>query len=223
MGTNFYAVIKPGTRSKDIIKNSANRVLDALEKNYDELEDAIMELKDNAEVLMKHNKVHLGKRSYGWAFLWDLNNGEYYSPTLKSIEEFVKKENATIEDEYGKAYTWDEFIGEELKGWLYPDKAKVSIKEVRDLFGSDKMGRADWVISNYITKGLPYYQYCTGRTYREMHPDERDYQTFEHYISKIKESVPNIGEYVDESEIDLHYSDFITKDGLRFAVFTDFS
>lgn len=107
MGTNFYAILPV----KKVTKDRFYELAELIDKNKVDL--AIYSLYDLSEEL-KTYKVHLGKRSYGWAFLWDLNELKYYGPELKAIEKFIKDNKATIEDEYGNTFTWDQFINDEI-------------------------------------------------------------------------------------------------------------
>lgn len=52
-------------------------------------------------------KVHLGKRSMGWKFLWNFNNRQYWNDK-KTLVEFVR--SGRIVDEYGAEMDQDEFI-----------------------------------------------------------------------------------------------------------------
>jgi len=53
-------------------------------------------------------KVHIGKRSYGWKFLFACNP-KYYEPTRKSINRFLKLHKNEFYDEYGDLQDIDEF------------------------------------------------------------------------------------------------------------------
>ena len=107
MGTNFYAILPVKQETKDKFYELAERVSNS---NLDDIKWDLFELQEELDTY----KVHLGKRSYGWAFLWDLNNLKYYEPTLESIKEFIDKNNATIQNEYGESFTWDQFINDEI-------------------------------------------------------------------------------------------------------------
>lgn len=66
----------------------------------------------------KIKKIHLGKRSGGWQFLWQ-TQPEYYQESLKSIQEFLTSGDYEIIDEYEESYSFEEFINSELKRCLY--------------------------------------------------------------------------------------------------------
>ena len=210
MGTNFYAVLPVKSRTSNRLRKLADKLDEGKIVDWvDELYEIRMEL--------KKTEIHLGKRSYGWAFLWDHNHLRYYKPTLESIEKFIKDNNARIMDEYGRMFTWEQFINDEIEKSLYPTKAIRTKEELEELFNT--IERTDefykYILDNFISKGLPYYLYCTAKTYHEMHPNEPN-TGYKHYDQKIIE-------YAKDGIIDDNYSDFITKDNLRFALFTDFS
>lgn len=73
-------------------------------------------------------EIHLGKRSAGWQFLWDYHNGVYFQPTLASIKEFLAQDGVIIYDEYGKVFTLEQFINEEVGPHLYCDENHSSGK-----------------------------------------------------------------------------------------------
>lgn len=73
-------------------------VIDAINNDkYDEARDIIAEVE----------KIHIGKRSAGWKFLWDANDFKYFEPTKESLIEWLK--SGQIIDEYDQEFTFDEF------------------------------------------------------------------------------------------------------------------
>ena len=56
-----------------------------------------------------NKRIHICKRSCGWQIGFDHNNGEYYQPTRKSLEEFLSQPGMVIFDEYNNEYTYEEF------------------------------------------------------------------------------------------------------------------
>jgi len=52
-------------------------------------------------------KVHLGKRSSGWKFLWNFNNDKYYKDK-ESLLEFIR--SGRIVNEYSEELNVEEFI-----------------------------------------------------------------------------------------------------------------
>lgn len=51
--------------------------------------------------------VHIGKRSSGWKFLWNWNNGEYYK-TKEELFDFIR--SGRVVNEYGKLINQEQFI-----------------------------------------------------------------------------------------------------------------
>ena len=220
MGTNFYAKMNMRARDKERIKHHIESLSGALDSNNavkfgGALDDLIY---DWGEV-KQETIVHLGKRSGGWAFLWDLNNMKYYKPTLESIISFIKESDAVIEDEYGAAFTMEEFLNDEIGYCLRPSETPLTLEEVNksDLLETTK----DYVKKNFFDKGLPYYRFCTAKTYHEMHPNEPAAQFYRDSYNHRK-LVEECSEYTD-APIMLGDTDFVTRDKLRFALYTDFS
>lgn len=125
MGTNFYKVIKPKinkSQVKEITKN-VKQIIKASDENCFITDEQLDYINEQLSEL-KFTKVHLGKRSCGWQFLWNHNNCEYYEKTLESIKTFLNKNDGWIEDEYGDKYTVDQFIKEEIGEAMYNDPEK---------------------------------------------------------------------------------------------------
>lgn len=126
MGTNFYKVLKPKYTKKQkaqIIKKineQTKKLKDYFnDNNYIDKYD----IKEYHEMLKELQPVivHLGKRSWGWQFLWNHNNEKYYEKTLQSIKEFLDEDNGFIIDEYGERFTTDQFLNEEIGEAMYND------------------------------------------------------------------------------------------------------
>ena len=125
MGTNYYAykipTKKERTKVKDIVGKLQEKSLDEL-SDADNLHDIVrtvndlsVELESTVEKLQP--KIHLGKSSHGWQFLWQYHpkggyelKGKYYEDNLESIKKFLKRKNIQIIDEYGEKFTFDEFF-----------------------------------------------------------------------------------------------------------------
>lgn len=134
-------------------------------------------------------------------------------PTLASIKKFIDDNHAKIIDEYGEEFTWDQFINDEIKHCLHPSiKPIMTVDELKEI-GYDN-DRIKYIKENYFDKNLPYYQYCTSETYDKMHPG-----SFDSCIWDISKFI----KYAMNGMISRKHSDFVTKEGLRFALFTDFS
>ena len=209
MGTNFYAILPIKKRTTNKLRELADKLDASQNINIDnELHNIQKELKDH--------EIHLGKRSFGWAFLWDHNNLKYYEPTLESIKKFIDDNNAKIVDEYDREFTWDEFINDEIAKCLYPSiKPITTVEELEE--ACINIDLIEYIKENYLSKNRPYYRYCTSKTYYKMHPDEKNFNyVYGDYDQRLIK-------YTYDTIINGNYSDFITKEGLRFALFTDFS
>lgn len=109
MGTNFYARIIP---KEEDIKRVHRIIDDYLTGNTLEIDDDI--LKDTVQ------KIHLGKRSSGWQFLWQANP-KYYQDNLESIKEFLSRDDVIIYNEYEERFTLEKFLDKEIGYCLYND------------------------------------------------------------------------------------------------------
>jgi hypothetical protein len=221
METNFYAILPFKNKDKQKFEELINKIVQSFksttEYNLHEVAQEIEDLSKKIKHLVENKKIHLGKRSYGWVFLWDANNLKYYEPTLASIKKFIDDNNAKIVDEYGVEFTWYEFINKEIGKSLHPSKAITTFDELKQL---DICNAAIGLINyKYLLRDLPYYQFCTSKTYYEMNPNEQKLNNSYHTYNK------QLIKYAKDDKIDSHYSDFITKydGGLRFSLFTDFS
>lgn len=94
MGTNFYCKRIP---TQEQLNSIAKLVVS---KQIDEAIDKLNEVNE---------RIHICKCSCGWQVGFDHNNGEYYQPTRKSLEEFLSQPGMVIIDEYNNEYTYDEF------------------------------------------------------------------------------------------------------------------
>lgn len=89
MGTNYYAIPVVNDHVKTQIKI-------AIDKNEYE----------QAKYLMP-SKIHIGKSSIGWQFLFNHNNGDHYAQTRASIDVFLDR--CTIFDEYNRPISKEDF------------------------------------------------------------------------------------------------------------------
>ena len=59
------------------------------------------------EEFLEGTNIHLGKRSGGWKFIWNWNNGKYYK-TKEELFDFIR--DGRVVDEYGQQIDVEEFI-----------------------------------------------------------------------------------------------------------------
>lgn len=112
MGTNFYYKIPLKKRDKE----NLHEMVDKLP------EEGFYLLKDKLEELEKASIIHLGKRSYGWQFLWDYHDGRFYSDSLESIMHYLNNGEGVIYNEYGETFTVKQFFDDEIMNCLYKDE-----------------------------------------------------------------------------------------------------
>lgn len=93
MGTNFYLKKKLSSNLKEQVKEFLDN------DDYESVKDIL----DSVE------PIHIGKRSYGWKFLWNVNNFNYYRPVEKEVYEWLKN-SGEIVDEYDNKYDFEDFI-----------------------------------------------------------------------------------------------------------------
>lgn len=122
MGTNFYCKKINKKRRKEF-SDSLNELSQYITYNIDNIELDLVEkvkefIESNSDL---EEEIHLGKRSYGWQFLWDYHNGKYFNSNLDSIKEFLSQDDIIIYDEYGNFYEVEQLFNNELANCLYKD------------------------------------------------------------------------------------------------------
>ena len=107
MGTNIYARINPPKAEREKLVLKVKAIVDSDELfMFSKLDDLLQEYKE------EYPEVHLGKRSYGWQFLW-ATNPKWYDNTTASIDKFLRREDVVLYNEYGEYLTpeqvWEEY------------------------------------------------------------------------------------------------------------------
>lgn len=122
MGTNFYCR-KIDRKHRKMFSKDLSALNEHIKLNIDDpkanLLKSVKNFIDDYENFEK--KIHLGKRSYGWQFLWDYHDGKYFEPNLKSIKEFLSQDDIVIYDEYDNFYDVNQLFIDELSSCLYSD------------------------------------------------------------------------------------------------------
>ena len=128
MSTNYYL-------RKKLTSEESREIFKFIKSKYEEfdsqvikniygieyaLDDFIYEVKEFARQYI--NEIHIGKRSYGWQFLWDYHGGKYYRSSLEDIKKFLSNPDYEIVDEYGETYTFEQFFNEKVGKSLYEGK-----------------------------------------------------------------------------------------------------
>ena len=131
MGTNIYARINPpkAEREKFVLKVKA--IVDSDELfMFSKLDNLLQEYKE------EYPEVHLGKRSYGWQFLW-APNPKYYDNTIASINKFLRREDVVLYNECGEFLTpeqvWEEYAN--AKGYTHESYLQSHPEERRHYTG----------------------------------------------------------------------------------------
>lgn len=115
MGTNFFAKHVPTEAEYAEMQQALT----------DKQLDRLRELLDKSQI-----KYHIGKRSAGWAFLFqgkcspaELHDQKQvpWDDNLDSLKQYLNESDIQIEDEYGTQYTPDEFW-KEIEPCLYVKK-----------------------------------------------------------------------------------------------------
>ena len=104
MGTNFYARIIPSKSRKEKLK----KMID--ENCFDDIKDKISDMYNLSDQWNEnHGKIHLGKRSGGWKFLFNPNYERYYPLTKEGLLKFLKRDDVIIYTEYFSFRENDEY------------------------------------------------------------------------------------------------------------------
>ena len=122
MGTNFYARIIPKESDKQALIEAINNDQSDL---VEELTQKLYGTRN--EYTGQGSRIHLGKRSGGWKFLWNPNvvkvwdsdaceyaHNYVYPLTKEGIMKFVMRDDVVITDEYGEVWDNWEFFNEAL-------------------------------------------------------------------------------------------------------------
>jgi hypothetical protein len=132
MGTNYYAHILPSKQRKMKLHYAIDlNDFDLIQKLVDEMYGSIEKEWETQELI--GGRVHLGKGSYGWKFLWnpniyvirhghledkngqrkwveEPNTGKYIYPlTKQGLHDFIFREDVLVYDEYHELQDKEEF------------------------------------------------------------------------------------------------------------------
>lgn len=142
MGTNYYAV----------------RIMDGDEK---ELAKELIE-NDQYEVLIdlineKYSKIHIGKKSYGWKFLFNYHNGRYYEATKRSLNDFLSCHS--IIDEYGKEISLESF-------WRIVEDSKDGMDN-KQYYEREGLSKDLVMLDDFLSEKILSYKPCFYEFYND--------------------------------------------------------
>lgn len=113
MGTNFYRVPK----GHEMIKREQKlrMRIDAMDtinagvisRGFNSIQVSDWDSISPWDEFLEGTNVHLGKRSSGWKFIWNWNDGKYYK-TKDQLFKFIR--SGRVVDEYGHQMNVEEFI-----------------------------------------------------------------------------------------------------------------
>ena len=144
MGTNFYLKKRITDYFKRTLKDNVSTIIDNKDIEYVEDTAGVMDALFNNAL----NKIHICKRSAGWQICFDHNNGMYWAPSRKSLEEWTSNPEYGICDEYGEELTYDEFW-EMVDTWnKHPNNTwtSASYEKYERENGIPNYGLRDWEI-----------------------------------------------------------------------------
>ena len=118
MGMNYYVRRIPEKEDKqklyefveklptkdELVQMIDENRMEELKKGFEEAGYDVPKIYDEIR-----KKVHIGKNSYGWQFLW-AHNPEYYEDTLESIKAFVTRPGWELVNEENEVFTWEQFM-----------------------------------------------------------------------------------------------------------------
>ena len=123
MGSNFYRIPKEEEMTKRHVQlyEDVRRIKltpSNIENEFKEPIEDSWETQSVWDKFIDGTKIHLGKRSAGWKFLWNFNENKHYS-NKEDLLNFLR--SGRIVDEYGSEENVEEFIEMSLtwgqNGW----------------------------------------------------------------------------------------------------------
>ena len=122
MSTNYFRIPKPSevrVKYLDLVEqingldiwspNNIKNDFRTIERGYDNLSPW--------DVFLEDMKIHIGKRSSGWKFLWNFQDGKFYT-NKEELLKFIR--SGRVVNEYGEIQNTEEFIKMALE-WGQPD------------------------------------------------------------------------------------------------------
>ena len=147
MGTNYYRVpqghemIKREQKLRMRIDEMDSINPEQIERGFRSISVGEWDFFSPWDEFLDGTKIHLGKRSSGWKFLWNWNDSKYYK-TKEELFKFIR--SGRVVDEYGRVMDQEEFIQMALEwgqedGWdiatyykEHTDHGSLSLFEKRE-------------------------------------------------------------------------------------------
>lgn len=80
------------------------------------------------DVFLENMKIHIGKRSSGWKFLWNFHDNKHYT-NKKELLKFIR--SGRVVDEYGELQDTEDFIKMALE-WGQPDGYMLDANYIKE-------------------------------------------------------------------------------------------
>jgi hypothetical protein len=104
MGTNYFLLIKNDMNMNQLVENICESIAEfGDEVGFDSLE----KIKFEIDKFLDQNRIHIGKKSFGWNFVVNLNQRKYYHDR-SSLFKFI--ESGQIVSEDGQLVSKQQFI-----------------------------------------------------------------------------------------------------------------
>ena len=136
MGTNYYVEVTSPSLLEELEsklgeerENLQIKILEcALDYKFKDIFDILKTIESSDKTV---NKIHIGKLSAGWEFIFNRNYENYYELTRESIDKFIR--GGVLMDEYGYVVSINEFwkIVDESKGKQYNELTTFSSDGLR--------------------------------------------------------------------------------------------
>ena len=200
MGTNFYARIIPSKSRKEKLK----KMID--ENCFDDIKDEIADIYNLSDQWNEnHGKIHLGKRSAGWKFLFNPNYERYYPLTKEGLLKFLKRDDVIIHTEYFSFRENDEYSKYEY------------VDDPDSYHGKNYLWTAEQFMNMATNWGYNDPTAWDGKSY-EKYEKERNpaYKGYERYGDKENEKF-----WIKRGYYPSYYNFY--NDGLRWSTCCEFS
>jgi hypothetical protein len=102
------------------------------------------------DVFIDGLNIHIGKRSGGWKFLWNFQDGKFYT-NKEELLKFIR--SGRVVDEYGELQDTEEFIKMALE-WGQPDGYVFDEKYVEEQRKQPNYRPSFINVSNYYDKEI---------------------------------------------------------------------